>query len=176
MPGNDDHITKVFVAHPPAQTDRYIEVMITETKGVDFKVLSCDGVDRPVPPSGGVRRSPHNCSTKGRNNMSTERDYTDRADRGGLPIIPGTQRRGSAAAEDRRMLIAATGGRDLDEAVHLALGRPTLAEVNRGPSPTWRLRTTKELDDTVRRVALERGMTVSSFIREAVVAHIHPNH
>ncbi len=64
----------------------------------------------------------------------------------------------------------------IDVAVHLALGRPTLAEGNRGPSPIWRLRTAKELDNTVRRVAHERDMTVSSFIREAVVTHIHPTH
>ena len=74
----------------------------------------------------------------------------------------------------RRMLMEATGASTLDEAVQLALGRPTLAEAGRGPSPTWRLRTTPALDAAVRREAKERGISVSTLIREAVAEHIRP--
>ncbi len=35
MSGYNDEITKVFVGHPHAQTNRYIEVIIAQTKGVD---------------------------------------------------------------------------------------------------------------------------------------------
>lgn len=60
-----------------------------------------------------------------------------------------------------------------DTASTLPLGRPTLAEGRRGPSPVWRLRTTPELDQQVRDLARARGISVSTLIREAVAEHIH---
>ncbi len=52
-----------------------------------------------------------------------------RAERGELPLIPGTQRRGHAArAETRAMLMYATCTDSLPAAIAVALGRPRLNE------------------------------------------------
>lgn len=110
--------------------------------------------------------------------MSTEQNYDElaaRAERGELLVVPGTERRGvDAAGAGRRLLMDATGADTWEEAATLALGRPTLAEGRRGPSPVWRLRTTPELDRRVRHAAQERGISVSTLIREAVAEYIRP--
>ncbi len=104
-----------------------------------------------------------------------ERQYADlaeRAERGELRPIGRPKRGAEAAAEGRRLIMEASGASSLEEAFRLALGRPPVAEAGRGPSPTWRLRTSPELDDAVRRVAQERGVPVALVIREAVAQYV----
>lgn len=106
---------------------------------------------------------------------SKDADLAARAARGELRVVPGTEQRGTEAADfGRQLLMGATGANTWQEAATLALGRPTLAEGRRGPSPVWRLRTTPELDQLVRTVAHDRGISVSTLIREAVAEHVRP--
>ncbi|MDO4019987.1 hypothetical protein [Clavibacter michiganensis] len=61
--------------------------------------------------------------------MTNYDELAVRAERGELPLIPGTQRRGHAArAETRAMLMDATGTDSLTAAIAVALGRPRLNE------------------------------------------------
>ncbi|MCH9738867.1 MAG: hypothetical protein K0U42_08980 [Actinomycetia bacterium] len=104
-----------------------------------------------------------------------ERQYADlaeRAERGELHPIGRPTRGAEAAAEGRSLIMEATGASSVEEAFRLALGRPPVAEAGRGPSPTWRLRTSPELDDAVRRVAQKRGVPVALVIREAVAQYV----
>ena len=104
-----------------------------------------------------------------------ERQYAElaeRAERGELRPAGRVKRGPEAAAEGRRLIMEATGASSVEEAFRLALGRPPVAEAGRGPSPTWRLRTSPELDDAVRRVARERGVPVALVIREAVAQYV----
>ena len=104
-----------------------------------------------------------------------ERQYAElaeRAERAELRPVGNAKRGAEAAAEGRRLIMEATGASSVEGAFHLALGRPPVAEAGRGPSPTWRLRTSPELDDAVRRVAHDRGVPVALVIREAVAQYV----
>ncbi len=101
----------------------------------------------------------------------------DAAERGELQVKPGTVLRGDdAAAYGHQMLMDATGAGSIEEATRMILGRPTLAEAGRGPSPTWRIRTTPALHAAVQHEADVRGIPVSSVIREAVAQHLERSH
>ena len=104
-----------------------------------------------------------------------ERQYAelaDMAERGELRPVGRAKRGPEAAAEGQRLLMEATGASSVEETFRLSLGRPPVAEAGRGPSPTWRLRTSPELDEAVRRVAQERGVPVALVIREAVAQYV----
>jgi len=75
-----------------------------------------------------------------------------------------------AAAESQRLLMRATGTGTIDDAVRVALGRPRLDA--QAPGPLWKVRTTKALDDKVRVIAEQLGITRSEVIRDAVNAYV----
>ena len=66
----------------------------------------------------------------------------------------------------RELLLAATGASTIEEATHIALGRPKLADEGK-ETKTWKVRTPADLDRTVRDAAKRRGMTISAYIRLA---------
>lgn len=95
------------------------------------------------------------------------------AERGELPVLPGTELRGdAAAAAGRQMLLDATGASGLEAATRIALGRPRLSSERRGPSPVWKIRATEKLDAEVTQIAGRRGVTKSLVIREAVEEYL----
>lgn len=96
-------------------------------------------------------------------------ELADRAERGELRGLPGTQRHGEDAAADARAAIfAATGTSTIEDAARVALGRPRLGEDNRPETTTWRVRTPAPLDDRARQAAAAQGMSLSEYVRLAV--------
>jgi len=74
-----------------------------------------------------------------------------------------------AAAEGQRLLMLATNQPTIDQAVGVALGRPRLDAAHIGPM--WKVRATRALDEKVRSMASQMGITRSEFIRNAVAAY-----
>lgn len=71
----------------------------------------------------------------------------------------------------RELLLVATGASTIEEATHLALGRPKLADEG-NETKTWKVRIPAELDRTVREAAKRRGMSVSAYIRLAAARQV----
>lgn len=90
----------------------------------------------------------------------------ERAERGELKPQGEGVRGEDAAAIGRDWILTATGASTIEEATHLALGRPKLGDQGQ-ETKTWKVRTPADLDQTVRDAAKRRGMTVSAYIRLA---------
>lgn len=105
-----------------------------------------------------------------------ERKYAQlaaRAEAGELAVKPGTIQRGEdAAAAGGALLLQATGANTIEEATHIALGRPRLGEEGRPETATWKIRTPASLDEVVRAAAKRRGITVSEYIRIAAAHQV----
>lgn len=110
--------------------------------------------------------------------MSDTTDYdalAARAEAGELRPIPGTTKRGAEAAEaGRRLLMAATGTQSVEDATHVALGRPTIDRVS-GRTIHWKVRTTETLDEAAKTFVREHDMNVSELVRKGVAEYIR-NH
>lgn len=106
-------------------------------------------------------------------------DYTElaaRAEAGALLPKKGTVRRGpAAAAAAQRALIDAAGTNDLESAVRVAKGRPRL-DATAPASHVWKVRPTPFLDEQVRLVAQERGISISQVVRDAVAQYVQTPH
>lgn len=104
--------------------------------------------------------------------MSDYTELAERAEAGALHPKKGTVRRGAnAAAAAQQALIEAAGTDDLESAVRVARGRPRL-DATAPSSHVWKVRPTPFLDEQVRLVALERGVTISQVVRDAVAAYV----
>ena len=75
----------------------------------------------------------------------------------------------AAVVDSQHLLMRATGTHSIDDATRVALGRPRLDAES--PGPLWKVRTTKALDDKVRTIAEQLGITRSEVIRAAVNAY-----
>lgn len=92
----------------------------------------------------------------------------------GLAVKPETIRRGvNAGLRAQELLVAATRTDSLEEAVHLAMGRPRVGSTKTGASPTIRARVPQALKDGVRAVAEAEGRDESEIVRTAVAAYVH---
>ena len=93
------------------------------------------------------------------------------AEKGHLAPVKGTVLRGEdAAASGRAALLSATGVDSIDEAKHIALGRPRLASES-AQSVTWKVRASTKLDGMVDEIAKREGRTRSALIRDAVAEY-----
>lgn len=104
-----------------------------------------------------------------------EREYAElaaRAERGELQPIGETVHGEGAAAAGRAMMLEATGASSIEEATHIALGRPRLGERDSRETATWKVRTPAALNEGVRAAAQRRGVTVSEYIRIAAAHQI----
>jgi len=110
--------------------------------------------------------------------MSDTTDYDTlaaRAEAGELRPVPGTTKRGTEAAEaGQRLLMAATGTQRVEDATHVALGRPTIDRVG-GRAIYWKVRTTDTLDAMAKTFVREHEMNVSELVRKGVAEYIQ-NH
>ena len=70
------------------------------------------------------------------------------------------------------MLLKATGERDLDSAVQLAVGRPSLGAEPKSPTKAWKVKAPADLDAAVRQLAAERGIGLSEIVREATLDYV----
>lgn len=96
----------------------------------------------------------------------------DRAQRGELKPT-GQPLYGEDAAETgRSLLMQATGASNVEDATHVALGRPRLGESGRTETRTWKVRTPATLDQDVRAAAERRGISVSEYIRIAAAHQV----
>lgn len=96
----------------------------------------------------------------------------DRAERGELKVKPGTERRGSEAADDaRRLLMEATGATSTAELMHIALGRPALGTKG-GASPVVRARVPQALKERVAEIAAREHRNESDIVRDALAAYV----
>lgn len=83
----------------------------------------------------------------------------------------GNARRGEASAlSGRAALLTATGADTIEEAKHIALGRPRLAAEG-DESVTWKVRASTKLDNIVDEIAKREGRTRSALIRDAVAEY-----
>lgn len=111
--------------------------------------------------------------------MTTDKyeELAARAERGDLAVKPGTVRRGkSARADARSALMKATGATSPEDAVHLAVGRPSVGSTKRGPSPTVRARVPQALKDRVHALAQSEDRDESDIVREALAAYLDLRH
>ena len=100
-------------------------------------------------------------------------DLAARAEAGDLQPVPGSIRRGSAAAgSGRAALLAATGAATVEDATRMAVGRPRLGE-DRRPSAVWKVRAPADLNDVVAAHLLSHGVTLSALVRDAVSEYVH---
>lgn len=110
--------------------------------------------------------------------MSDTTDYdalAARAEAGELRGVPGTAKRGEDAAEAGRVLLmAATGTQSVEDATHVALGRPTIDRAG-GRKVYWKVRTTDQLDELAKSFVREHDMNVSDLVRKGVAEYIQ-NH
>lgn len=98
-----------------------------------------------------------------------------RAERGERTVKSGTVRRGEAArAEARTALREATGAATPQEAVRLAVGRPSVGSGKRGPSPVVRARVPQSLKDRVQALAEREQRDESDIVRGAAVGSLPP--
>lgn len=105
--------------------------------------------------------------------MSTNYDeLAERATQGDLAVKPGTVRRGpEAAAEARRLLMAATGATSTEDLTRVVLGRPSLGTTV-GASPVVRARVPQALKDRVTAIAESEGRNESDVVRDALAAYV----
>lgn len=106
--------------------------------------------------------------------MSTKNHDTlaDKAERGELTVKKGTVRRGpESRAAAQRLLMEATETSTVDEAVHVAVGRPSLGTAG-GQSPIVRARVPQKLKDSVQTLAAREHRAESDIVREALAAYI----
>lgn len=95
----------------------------------------------------------------------------EQAEVGQLAPVGGTALRGKAAADSGRdALLTATGADTIEEARHIALGRPRLAAQG-GESVTWKVRASTKLDNIVDEIAKREGRSRSALIRDAVAEY-----
>ena len=96
---------------------------------------------------------------------------SEQAEAGQLAPIQGTALRGEEAARSgRNALLTATGAATIEEAKHIALGRPRL-DSSADESVTWKIRASSKLDNIVDELAKREGTTRSALIREAVAEY-----
>lgn len=100
-------------------------------------------------------------------------DLAARAERGELKVKPGTARRGSEASHEdvARLLMAATGTTDPNEAARVAAGRPRVG-AGTGPSPVVRARVPEDLKSRVIALANEQHRKESDIVRDALAAYV----
>jgi predicted HicB family RNase H-like nuclease len=107
--------------------------------------------------------------------MTTSHDYDElarRAERGELAPVPGTSLHGEEAATfGSTLLQAATETSSMEDAVNVALGRPTL-EHGRPTNRVWKVRTTEDLDDRAAELAERQGINKSTLVRKAVQEYL----
>lgn len=95
------------------------------------------------------------------------------AERGELARKPGTRLSGEQAAEaGRAALLEATGARTIQEAAHLAVGRPRVGSELTGPSRQFRVRASDAMYAAVQDVAAREGRGVSEVVREAIAEYL----
>lgn len=95
----------------------------------------------------------------------------EQAEAGQLAPVKGSALRGEKAARSgRSALLTATGADSIEEAKHIALGRPRLAAAG-VESVTWKVRASTKLDDIVGDLAKREGRTRSALIRDAVAEY-----
>lgn len=95
----------------------------------------------------------------------------EKAESGQLVAAEGTALRGEDAARSgRAALLTATGADTIDEAKHIALGRPRLS-AETDDSVTWKVRASSKLDGIVDEIAKREGRTRSALIRDAVAEY-----
>lgn len=93
------------------------------------------------------------------------------AESGQLPSVSGTTLQGDNAARNgRAALLTATGADSIEDAKHIALGRPRLAAES-DESVTWKVRASAKLDSIVDELAKREGRTRSALIRDAVAEY-----
>lgn len=81
--------------------------------------------------------------------------------------------RGAAAAlAGQKMLMAATGGANIEEATRLAMGRPRVGR-NKGRSPDLHIKISPETNSILDSLVIQTGQTRSEIGREALVAYLH---
>ncbi len=105
--------------------------------------------------------------------MSTNyEELSARAERGDLPVKPGTVRRGSAATQEaQRNFFEATGATNMDELTRIALGRPSVG-TQTGASPVVRARVPQSLKDRVAAIAESEHRKESDVVRDALAAYV----
>lgn len=95
----------------------------------------------------------------------------EQAEAGRLAPVKGTALRGEdASLAGRTALLDATFASSIEEAKHIALGRPRLAAEG-DESVTWKVRASSKLDDIVDELAKREGRTRSALIRDAVAEY-----
>lgn len=95
----------------------------------------------------------------------------EQAEAGRLAPVEGTALRGEDAARSgRNALLTATGVDSIEEAKHVALGRPRLTAES-DESVTWKIRASTKLDTIVDEIAKREGRTRSALIRDAVAEY-----
>jgi hypothetical protein len=106
--------------------------------------------------------------------MTDTYDWNDlalQAESGQLLPVKGSELRGESAAQScRGALLQATGADTMEEAKHIALGRPRL-DSQSSISVTWKVRASAQLDDIVDDIARREGRTRSALIRDAVAEY-----
>ena len=94
-----------------------------------------------------------------------------KAKSGQLAAVKGSVLRGEdAALAGRASLLTATGVDSIEEAKHIALGRPRLSAEG-DESVTWKVRASSTLDNLVDEIAKREGRTRSALIRDAVAEY-----
>lgn len=94
-----------------------------------------------------------------------------KAEAGHLTAVKGSALSGEDAARSgRSALLAATGVDSIEEAKHIALGRPRL-DSEGDESVTWKVRASTKLDNIVDEIAKREGRTRSALIRDAVAEY-----
>jgi hypothetical protein len=86
------------------------------------------------------------------------------------PVELSTLHGAEAARSGRESLLTATGVDSIEEAKHIALGRPRLSAEG-DESVTWKVRASTKLDNIVDEIAKREGRTRSALIRDAVVEY-----
>ncbi|WP_165067729.1 ribbon-helix-helix domain-containing protein [Marisediminicola senii] len=98
-------------------------------------------------------------------------NLSKQAEAGKLAPVEGTALHGADAANaGRNALLTATGADTIDEARHIALGRPRLAAEG-DENVTWKVRAPSNLDTIVTELAKHEGRTRSALIRHAVTEY-----
>lgn len=111
---------------------------------------------------------------------NTNEEYealADRAERGELAAVSGPAHRGTAESrtEVARLLMEATGTRDVQEAIRVGAGRPKVGS-GTGPSPVIRARVPEELKARVAALAARENLRESDIVREALAEYVSTRH
>ena len=94
----------------------------------------------------------------------------DRIEAGDVRAIPGTIRRGEAAAQlGQSLLMEYTGMDNVQDAVHVALGRPTKTAV---PTTVIKAAVPEPMAERVRNLALRENVSAAQVLRVATAEYL----